>query len=466
MIVDLAPRFLSWDEVDPSRHPFDPSSAAQVVGSLGPARCVPRSPEAASAGPEMSTWDDGEGRLWADAMSHALAERYGRWAVGWRWAHDEGDFDGGPVGSWCCPQHSITTPEETLARVVAALCEWRAWLESLAGWFEAYPLEPAAVADQRVLWEQAARNLIWQVVDRTGHGSGWHGHCAQVLTWFLHRWHVPADVAQALVAEAIGGRFRSWTSPETVLVDDVAERLALSLRQDDTTRPFEPDPSCPASDHLERWLAVRDSVPWQDASDAAGGGDPVIPSRDGAVEDIRAFDGAIEPARAEGLLAALQLVRTDATRGASLTFERLQSWQQHVLRTPLPPSFRRSPAFAKGGRERYGIGPDTRARLHACLAESTYDIERPIPLTARAARAHLDICFFHPFDDGNARAAFLALIFVLAREGIALDDVSLLRRVSFQADDPQDPLILTRYINIHLSQTRRTLSSQGRQDED
>jgi hypothetical protein len=190
----------------------------------------------------------------------------------------------------------------------------------------------------------------------------------------------------------------------------------------------------------------------------------VTPSRDGAVEDIRAFDGAIEPARAEGLLAALQLARTDATLGASLTFERLQSWQQHILRTPQPPSFRRSPAFAKGGRERYGIGPDTRARLDACLAQSTYDSEQPISLTARAARAHLDICFFHPFDDGNARAAFLALVFVLAREGIALNNVSLLRRVSFQADDPQDPQILTRSINIHLSETRRTLPAPGCRD--
>lgn len=458
MIVDLAPRFLSWDEVDPSRHPFDPSSAAQVVGLLGPAQCVPRRPEVSVADPVMSAWDDGEGELWADAMSHALAERYGHWAVGWRWARDEGDFDGGPVGSWCCPQDSITTPEETLARVVAALCEWRAWLESLAGWFDAYPLEPAVAADQRIPWEQAARNLILQVVDRTGHGSGWHRHCAQVLTWFLQRWNVPAEVAEALVDEAIGGRFHSWTSPETVLVDDVAERLALSLRQDATTRPFELGRGEPTSDHLERWLAVRDCVPWQDVSDAGGGDDPMAPSRDGAVEDIRAFDGAIESARAEGLLAALELARIDAARGASLTFELLQGWQQHVLRTPQPPPFRSSPAFAKGGHERYGIGPDTRARLNACLAESTYDSARPLSLSARAARAYLDVCFFHPFGDGNARAAFLALTFVLAREGIALDNVSLLRRVRFQADDPQDPLILTRYINIHLSETRRASS--------
>ncbi|MEV8090717.1 Fic family protein [Streptomyces nigra] len=46
-----------------------------------------------------------------------------------------------------------------------------------------------------------------------------------------------------------------------------------------------------------------------------------------------------------------------------------------------------------------------------------------LPLTARAARAYLDICFFHPFDDGNARSALLTLPFVLAGEDVALDSV-------------------------------------------
>ncbi|MCP2342146.1 hypothetical protein [Actinomadura rupiterrae] len=116
------------------------------MGSLGPARRVPGRPEGSVDVGEMSNWGK-RGALWADAMSHALAERYGRWALGWRWAHDEGDFDGGPVGAWCCPRHSITTQRETLARVVEALCEWRAWLERVAGWFEAYQLDPPAVAD-------------------------------------------------------------------------------------------------------------------------------------------------------------------------------------------------------------------------------------------------------------------------------------------------------------------------------
>ncbi|MFE1109221.1 Fic family protein [Streptomyces rochei] len=454
-MVELAPGYLTWGDVDPARHFFDSALAPQVVRSLGPAQRVPSRPDIPFGDPAMSAWSSGEGRPWADAMSHALAERYGRWTVGWRWAHDEGDFDGGPVGNWCCPRDSITTPQETLARVVAALCEWRGWLESLAGWFDAYPLNLSEVEGQRILWERAARNLILQVTDRTGCGSGWHGHCRQVLTWFLIRWNVAPDVAEKLVDDAIGGRFESWIGPDPVVVEDVAERLSLSLRPDHAGRA-----GGLAQDHLERWLAVRETVPWHEAPDG-GGDEPVTPSCDGAVEDIRAFDGAIDPARADGLLAALELLRADAARGARLDFELLRRWQQHVLGSKQLPTFRELPAFAKGGRERYGIGPDTRARLDACLAESARDAEQPLPLTARAARAYLDVCFFHPFDDGNARCAFLALVFVLAREGVALDGVSLLRRVTFQADEPDDALALTRYVDMHLSETRRNTAALG-----
>ncbi|WP_322975700.1 Fic family protein [Actinacidiphila glaucinigra] len=100
----------------------------------------------------------------------------------------------------------------------------------------------------------------------------------------------------------------------------------------------------------------------------------------------------------------------------------------------------------------------TPARLDACLTESAVGGEQPLSLTARAARAYLDVCFFHPFDDGNARCAFLALVFVLAREGVALNGVGLLRRIAFRADDPQDALTLVRYIDAHLAETRRSVA--------
>ncbi|MER7224073.1 hypothetical protein [Streptomyces rubradiris] len=96
VIVELAPRFLTWDDVNPAQHFFDSASAPQVVRSLGPARRVPSRPDIPFGDPAMSAWAWGEGQSWADAMSHALADHYGRWTVGWRWTHDEGDFDGGP----------------------------------------------------------------------------------------------------------------------------------------------------------------------------------------------------------------------------------------------------------------------------------------------------------------------------------------------------------------------------------
>ncbi|MDV9172477.1 hypothetical protein R6V09_20515 [Streptomyces sp. W16] len=60
-----------------------------------------------------------------------------------------------------------------------------------------------------------------------------------------------------------------------------------------------------------------------------------------------------------------------------LDFELLRGRQRHILGTSRPPSFRSLPAFAKGGGERYGIGPDTRELLDACLAESAPGDGRP-----------------------------------------------------------------------------------------
>ncbi|MFH8383782.1 Fic family protein [Kitasatospora sp. NPDC018058] len=448
MILELCPGRLTWDTVDPARNPFDPESAAREVRALGPARNAPTRPDPSHPDLRKINWDGTVANRWTDAMTLALVRHFGDWAAGWRYSTGEGGIGGGPVGNWCCPAHSVTAPEETVERVIASLCEWREWLESLADRFEVYPLDPATLDDQRILWERAVRNLVQQVVDRTGAESGWYGHCYQVLTWFLSRWGFDPEAADSLVGQAIGGRFKSWTAPKLVLIDDVAEQIAESLPLAEAApRPAEPTP-----DHLRSWLALREAVAWPEPSPEAGDG-PVTPERDGAADDIRNFDAALDAARATGLLTALDLLRADAARGARLDFDLLRGWQQRVLGMPEPPPFRTLPAFAKEGRERYGIDADTRARLDACLAESTAD--GGLPLTARAARAYLDVCFFHPFDDGNARTAFLTLLFVLAREGIALDDVLLLRRVSFQADNPDDPTTLARYIDLHLRETRR-----------
>jgi len=189
--------YLTWPDVDPATHPFDPAAADAIVAGMSPPEALP------------------VGDYWYDSMTNAMVDRYGPWAVGWRWASDEGDIGGGPVHAWCCPRHSAGSLPETLARMAAALCEWRAWIEELAARF--------AVLDD---WHAAALDLVNLVIERTGAGDSWYQHCEQVLTWCLTSRGVPADAAGKLVGEAIGGRFESWVHPKPAVVESVAATIA------------------------------------------------------------------------------------------------------------------------------------------------------------------------------------------------------------------------------------------------
>lgn len=181
-----------------------------------------------------------------------------------------------------------------------------------------------------------------------------------------------------------------------------------------------------AADSLSVWLRVRREADWHRAPDLLR----VRPGRDGFRSWCEGPVRRRDPVRAARLLAAHGLARQDAARRTPLDFALLAGWQRKVLATAEAP-FRVGDAYAKGGRERYGLTPRTRADLDSCLRAATDPV---LPLAARAARAYLDVAFFHPFTDGNARAALLALVHVLAREGIVLPEVGPLQTTRY-ADD-------------------------------
>lgn len=89
-------------------------------------------------------------------------------------------------------------------------------------------------------------------------------------------------------------------------------------------------------------------------------------------------------------------------------------------------------AFANGGRERYGLDASTRDRFQHWLAQAN---ATETSVFVRAVRVYLDICFTHPFDDGNARSARVALDFVLAREGFLLAATGPVFALSRSASD-------------------------------
>jgi hypothetical protein len=198
------------------------------VRALPPAAHAPPRPGDSATDSEVFDWARTVAVPWADAMDAAMVERFGLWASGWRWAMESGDVGGGPVRPWCCPLHSVTTPAETLARVAAALVDWREWLEELAARFDRFlPLPPDAPLD---VWERAVAHLVTVVVERTDADDAWYEHCAQVLEWFLTAAGVPGDNHRALVEAAIGGQFESWIGPPEPTIIAVAVRLARDVR--------------------------------------------------------------------------------------------------------------------------------------------------------------------------------------------------------------------------------------------
>ncbi|MFF8607221.1 Fic family protein [Streptomyces sp. NPDC015346] len=208
-------------------------------------------------------------------------------------------------------------------------------------------------------------------------------------------------------------------------------------------------------DSLADWLLIRPEISWPSwrgtrlVSEA--------PARDGFRNFFLATRGGRDSKGNARVLTALDLAFADAEQGRPLTFALMAKWQRTVLGRDFV-GFRTMPAFAKAGQERYGLAPESRARFERCLSESA---QPDLPLASRAARTYLDILFFHPFEDGNARAAMLALAFVLAREGVLLDQVHPLQATRW-ADDAEGAADLAVLLGILITAAERRLSD-GRQ---
>ncbi|WP_327001853.1 Fic family protein [Dactylosporangium sp. NBC_01737] len=84
-----------------------------------------------------------------------------------------------------------------------------------------------------------------------------------------------------------------------------------------------------------------------------------------------------------------------------------------------------------------------------------------MPLPSRAARVYLDVAFFHPFADGNARSAALALYFVLAREGVVLDQAASLLMTVRPAGETRGAEAMARHVAALVERTRRHARSTG-----
>lgn len=207
-----------WEGIDPARHPFSWDEDEEAGLRALVREWVP---------PVLSGmrghW---QGEYWCESQVDAIIrERYGNWAQGWNWCYRHG----GPIGSWVTGPTSVTTPDETADRVVAALLEWREWLERLAQRFaELAPPPDASPEDRSWHLERACVRLVTLALDSGAEGS-WQEQAARVLRWFLTAGGMDQADAEQAVESAIGGRFTSWVTPGRTLLDSVGEELAVDL---------------------------------------------------------------------------------------------------------------------------------------------------------------------------------------------------------------------------------------------
>ncbi len=405
---------LTWDELERGRGPLE----------LEPLRAeLERAAAAALALREPSPWTLGL-RVETE-LNRVLVERFGVWVGGWCW----GVCDGGLVRSWAGARSVAADgpPSVTIERVFEAVREWHALIDALAALFET--LRPAEDAELAEVVERAAAALVTWAVARTETNDAWYHAFAAVLAWYLQAWALDDATAEAEINRIISGRFESWVAPaEQVRRSTCADLgLATALRYERTP----PDATLV-------WIGVRRSA----FAQVRGFGPPTSrhPPGDGHRRFIEGLERRRDRVRADHMRAALSSCRKAARSNKPLDFTTLARWNAIVLGQPSAER-RTTDAYAKAGRERYGAFADE--TLVAYLAEAG---DPEVPVWVRAARVYLDVCFFHPFVDGNARTARLALDWVLAREGFGLHVAEPVFMLARAANDPLGASELARLI--------------------
>ncbi|HET9953132.1 MAG TPA: Fic family protein [Polyangiaceae bacterium] len=378
---------LRWTDVDPATRAFDEGAVRAIVKPL---LSAPLTTSEARRAAE-------------DRIDRALLAELGHWVAGWRWAASEPGC-GGPVRAYCCADHSLKrSPDAMREVVVGAVRAWRGRIVEMSALFMKLR-EEAAGLDIDEAASRAATSLLPVVLEWTGAEDAWYSTYERVLAWYLESLLGESDRTLTLVVQAIGGRFQSWLEPDKAQAEAVCRDIGASFAQEAVAEPTHVD-------SLREWLGEREKIRW--GRERICHPEPV--SRDGHQRFIDTLDSARSPERARRMSQALEAARRAAHHDIPLTFDLIRQWQSLVLGTEV--EFRDGVAFSHGGAERYGLDAHTRRRFDQCLAEAT---ESSLPSVVRAARVYLDVCYFHPFPDGNARAARLALDYVLTRDGLAL----------------------------------------------
>ncbi|MGM9465187.1 hypothetical protein [Streptomyces murinus] len=211
---------MTWADMDPATHPFDPGRVLavvrEVVSSSDPATGRPR------------------GLVSSHSVALGLAERYGPWAFGWYGNVDQDPYAGALIRKPLCG--TADDLDAQVQKYTGILLEWRSWLEELASVFaESAPapdVDADADADADVGEEERRRSrergvapVVALVVERTGAGELWRAACARTLTWYLESTGMSSEDAEELADDVVDGEFESWVAPDAEAVEKARDAI-------------------------------------------------------------------------------------------------------------------------------------------------------------------------------------------------------------------------------------------------
>lgn len=409
---------LPWTAIDPTKQSYDPTKIAAI----------------ARRHTSLTSMADPNSR--ATAIHREVTRLCEPWLAAYPWAWSNLYQLPDPGAS---PKKPSVACEDAVARVVASAGAWRTFLEEIK-----------AVSDdldfnQRLhrSVECAAARLLPHVVDITGVYDSWHYTLSTALRWCCEAKGVASPALVEIISDTIGGQFTSWTEPSKDEAREGFRVLADRIANAEIGAP----------DGLEEWVVTRTNAfkSFRPRYPKKAARAPAADAHRDYIQDIDFLD-ASQCQRRDRLLEALEACRRDAQAGSALKFGLLSSWQELVLRES-GIKFRSGEAFAKDGREKYGFPRRVEARFEACLADAN---DATAHVALRAARAYLDVIFFHPFHDGNARAARMALDYVLAREGWGIGIAGPLFQLARAPTDAKGANEFARQISMVLAPLKKS----------
>jgi hypothetical protein len=175
------------------------------------------------------------------------------------------------------------------------------------------------------------------------------------------------------------------------------------------------------ADTLDAWLRLRPTLTVDGLPPPIGTTGPTPSTTTALIALARHIEVRVRPrdeARGARFDDAVSLLATLVGRAPDVDGFAALAARLHGVDAPLP--LRTATAHAHGGRAVMRPFPPTGFDDVVRSA----DVVADGPAWFRAARLYADVCFFHPFDDGNARLALCALVWVLERARVGVVDLA------------------------------------------